>query len=82
MTENKVLSEESVRSEIEKIRPLLQADGGDIEFVALEGRIAKVRLRGSCAGCAFASLTLQFSVERTLKQAFPELERVENVAQG
>ncbi len=82
MTEKPVMSEESVRSEIERIRPLLQADGGDIEFVALEGQVVKVRLKGSCSGCAFASLTLQFSVERTLKQAFPELERVENVAQG
>lgn len=82
MTENHVLSEEGVRAEIERIRPLLQADGGDIEFVALDGRVVKVRLKGSCSGCAFASLTLQFSVERTLRQAFPELERVENVAQG
>jgi len=73
---------ENVRTEIEKIRPMLQGDGGDIEFVGMEGPVVKVRLKGACSGCAFAALTLQYSVERALKQAFPGLERVENVAQG
>jgi Fe-S cluster biogenesis protein NfuA len=73
---------ENVIAEIEKIRPMLQNDGGDIEFVSMEGSVVKVRLKGSCSGCAFAALTLQYSVERTLKQSFPGLERVENVAQA
>jgi Fe-S cluster biogenesis protein NfuA len=73
---------ENVRAEIEKIRPMLQNDGGDIEFVGMDGAVVKVRLKGSCSGCAFAALTLQYSVERTLRQSFPGLERVENVAQA
>lgn len=73
---------ENVKAEIEKIRPMLQNDGGDIEFVGMEGPVVKVRLKGSCSGCAFAALTLQYSVERTLKQSFPGLERVENVTQA
>jgi Fe-S cluster biogenesis protein NfuA len=81
MAEQLEFNEANVRAEIEKIRPLLQNDGGDIEFLALEGGIVKVRLKGSCSGCAFASLTLQYSVEKTLRQVFPTLERVEN-AQG
>jgi len=72
-------NEANVRAEIEKIRPLLQSDGGDIEFVGLSGNIVQVRLKGSCSGCAFAAMTLQFSVEKTLRQSFPQLERVENV---
>jgi Fe-S cluster biogenesis protein NfuA len=82
MTDNPAFNEENIRLEIEKIRPLLQNDGGDIEFVGLEGAVVRVRLKGSCSGCAFASLTLQYSVERTLRQTFPELERVENVTQS
>jgi Fe-S cluster biogenesis protein NfuA len=76
------LTTENVKAEIEKIRPMLQNDGGDIELVGIEGAVVKVRLKGSCSGCAFAALTLQYSVERTLKQLFPGLERVENVAQA
>ncbi len=72
-------NEANVRAEIEKIRPLLQSDGGDIEFVGLSGNIVQVRLKGSCSGCAFAAMTLQFSVEKTLRQSFPQLEKVENV---
>ncbi len=73
-------NEENLRAEIEKIRPLLQSDGGDIEFVGVDGGVVKVRLKGSCSGCAFAALTLQYSVEKTLRQTFPQVERVENVA--
>lgn len=79
MADQVEFNEASVRAEIEKIRPFLQNDGGDIEFVGLAGNVVRVRLKGSCSGCAFASLTLQFSVEKTLKQTFPQLERVENV---
>jgi Fe-S cluster biogenesis protein NfuA len=82
MADKLEFNEENVRAEIEKIRPMLQNDGGDIEFVGIEGRVVRVRLKGSCSGCAFAALTLQYSVERTLRQSFADLERVENVAQA
>lgn len=81
MTQTLELNEENVKAEIEKIRPYLQRDGGDIEFVNLEDDVVKVRLKGACAGCAFAQLTLQYSVEQNLRQVFPDLEKVENVEQ-
>lgn len=59
-----------------RIRPLLQADGGGIELVDVEGGIVKVRLTGACHGCPAAAMTLQMGVEKLLKEALPEVERV------
>ncbi len=72
-------NDENVKSEIEKIRPILQRDGGDISFVGIEDKVVKVQLQGACSGCAMATVTLQWTVERNLKAVFPEMERVENV---
>jgi len=74
------LTEENVRAELEKTRPMLQGDGGDIRFVSLEDGTVKVELQGACSGCAFAALTLQHSVERNLRMVFPDLKKVENLA--
>jgi len=71
---------EKVESVINEIRPLLQADGGDIELVDIEGGVVKVRLRGACAGCPGAQMTLKMAVERRIKAQVPEVERVESVA--
>jgi Fe-S cluster biogenesis protein NfuA len=81
MNEESILefNEENVRVEVEKIRPVLQRDGGDIEFVGIDDKIVKVRLQGACSGCAMATVTLQWTVERNLKSVFPEMEKVENV---
>ncbi len=80
MSENTLeFNDENVIAEIEKVRPVLQRDGGDIEFVGIEDKVVKVRLRGACSGCAMATVTLQWTVERNLKTVFPELEKVENV---
>jgi Fe-S cluster biogenesis protein NfuA len=68
--------EEDVEKALEEIRPMLQADGGDIELVGIEGNKVKVRLRGACAGCPAASMTLKHGVERVLKQRVPEVEEV------
>ena len=70
---------EAVEKAIQAIRPMLQADGGDVQFVGLEGPVVKVRLTGACAGCPFAQLTLQAGIERRLKQQVPQVERVEAV---
>jgi Fe-S cluster biogenesis protein NfuA len=70
---------EQVEAVIEEIRPLLQGDGGDIELVAIEGNVVKVRLRGACAGCPGAQMTLKMAVERRLKAKVPQVERVESV---
>lgn len=72
-------NDENVTAEIEKIRPVLQRDGGDIQFIGIEDKVVKVKLQGACSGCAMATVTLQWTVERNLKSVFPEIERVENV---
>jgi len=70
---------EEVEAVINEIRPLLQGDGGDIELVSIEGGVVKVRLRGACAGCPGAQMTLKMAVERRMKAKVPEIERVESV---
>ena len=70
---------EQVENVINQIRPLLQADGGDIELVDVEDGVVKVRLRGACAGCPGAQMTLKMAVERKLKEEIPEVKRVEPV---
>ncbi|MBN1916817.1 MAG: NifU family protein [Verrucomicrobia bacterium] len=73
--------ETKIREVIEnQIRPLLQRDGGDIEFVGMDDKTVKVRLRGACAGCPASQMTLQFGVERLLREEVPEIERVVAVA--
>jgi Fe-S cluster biogenesis protein NfuA len=71
--------EEQVSVVIDEIRPLLQADGGDIELVGVEDGVVKVRLRGACAGCPGAQMTLKMAVERRIKSKVPEIQRVESV---
>ncbi len=71
--------EDKVREAIEKIRPLLQRDGGDIEFVSVEDGVVKVRLKGACCGCPMSQMTLKGVVEETLKKEVPGIERVETV---
>lgn len=70
---------EKVEAVINEIRPLLQADGGDIELVDVEDGVVKVRLHGACAGCPGAQMTLKMAVERRLKEQIPEVQRVEPV---
>lgn len=70
---------EKVEKALEKIRPALQADGGDIELVDVVDGVVKVRLKGACAGCPMSQMTLSMGVERALKEEIPEVERVEAV---
>lgn len=70
---------ERVQEVIDKVRPMLQADGGDVELVALEGMVVKVRLKGACAGCPMSQMTLKNGIERMLKKEIPEIESVESV---
>ena len=70
---------ERVEKSLQKIRPMLQADGGDVELVDVEDGIVKLRLQGACAGCPGAQMTLKMGVERQLKQDIPELKAVEAV---
>jgi len=63
--------ERRVATALEKIRPALQADGGDIELLAVVGRDAHVRLVGACVGCPSAQLTLRAGVEQFLRREVP-----------
>ena len=72
--------EEKVKEAIEKIRPFLQRDGGDIEFVSVEGGVVKVRLTGACAGCPSSTATLKMGIENMLRHYIPEVVEVRPVA--
>ena len=62
---------------IDGIRPMLQNDGGDIEFVDIDAdNVVKVRLQGACKGCPSAAMTLKMGVERLLKERVPEVKEV------
>jgi Fe-S cluster biogenesis protein NfuA len=70
----------SPRSDIEvvldRVRPLLQADGGDIELVDVSGRKAYVRLSVRCAGCPSAHLTLHIGIEMAIREAVPDFDQL------
>jgi len=66
-----------IESTLDKIRPSLQADGGDVELVDVsEDGVVKVRLTGACGGCPMSQMTLKMGVERMLKQEVPEVKEV------
>jgi len=71
---------EQVKEALEKIRPALQRDGGDVELVEVtdEG-VVKVRLQGACGGCPMSQMTLKMGIEKVIKQAVPEVKSVEAV---
>ncbi len=70
---------ENVEAALEKIRPALQADGGDVELVDVTDGVVKVRLTGACAGCPMSTMTLKAGVERILKEEVPEVKEVQAV---
>jgi len=67
---------EKVEAVIEKIRPFLQRDGGDIELVEVADGVVKVRLKGACGSCPMSMMTLKMGVEKTLKTDIPEIKEV------
>lgn len=71
--------EVKVKEVINQIRPLLQQDGGDVEFVKMEDKKVFVRLKGACCGCPGATMTLKMGIERKIKQVVPEVESVEAI---
>ncbi|MDD4555891.1 MAG: NifU family protein [Alphaproteobacteria bacterium] len=62
-----------------RIRPAIQHDGGDIEFVKFENKIVYVKLKGNCVGCAYAMVTLKEGVEKLLKRYIPEVQEVKSI---
>ncbi|HKK32827.1 MAG TPA: NifU family protein [Desulfomicrobiaceae bacterium] len=71
---------EQVEAALDKIRPSLQADGGDVELVEItKNGIVKVRLQGACQGCPMSQMTLKGGIERVLKREIPGVKAVEAV---
>ena len=67
---------EKVEAVLDKIRPSLEADGGNVELVSVEDGIVTVKLVGACAGCPMSTMTLKNGIERILKQELPEVKEV------
>ncbi len=77
MTHTKDELNEKVQNVLEQVRPYLQADGGDINFVNITDDLTvNVELTGACGTCAFSTLTLKNGVEATLKKVLPEIKEV------
>ncbi len=69
--------EEKVRAMLNDVRPSLQADGGDVEFVDVtDDGIVKVRLKGACGSCPMAQMTLKMGIEKYLKEKIPGVVEV------
>lgn len=65
---------------IDRIRPAVQDDGGDVELVGItDGGVVQVRLHGACVGCPSSTMTLQMGIERNVKQLVPQITAVEQV---
>jgi Fe-S cluster biogenesis protein NfuA len=72
------IMKEKVEAALQKVRPMLQADGGDVELVDIQDGIVTVRLQGACGGCPMSQMTLKNGIERILKQEVPEVVSVES----
>ncbi len=71
---------EKVQAAIDKIRPMLKADGGDVELIDISADgVVQVRLQGACSGCPMSQMTLKNGIERIIKQEVPEVKAVESV---
>ena len=68
--------QEKVKDVLDKVRPYLMRDGGNVELVGIEGGTVKLKLTGACAGCPMSTQTLKNGIERILKQEIPEVKEV------
>jgi Fe-S cluster biogenesis protein NfuA len=73
--------QEKVEAALNKVRPMLAADGGDVELVSVDEKsgVVKVRLTGACGSCPMSQMTLKMGVEQMLKKEIPEVKKVEAV---
>ena len=67
---------EKVEAALAQIRPVLQADGGDVELVDVNEGVVKLKLQGACVGCPMSTITLRNGIERILKERVPEVKEV------
>ena len=73
--------EQKIKDALENIRPYLQQDGGDVEFISYtDDKVVQVKLLGHCAGCPHAQATVKGGIERLLKEQYPEISGVEAVS--
>ena len=77
------LTDLNVNNVLDEIRPYIEADGGYLEYVAIdylkEGPVVMVRMLGACAGCAMSAQTMTMGIEKLVKEKFPEVKRVISV---
>ncbi|KWW29514.1 MAG: NifU domain-containing protein [bacterium P3] len=78
--QEKTIVEEKVKSAIQQIRPYLQQDGGDVEYVDMTNEgVVMVRLQGHCGSCPHAMMSLKQGIETSIKEVIPEVKSVERV---
>lgn len=70
---------EEVKKALEEIRPMLQADGGDVKLVEVKDGVVSLKLVGACSGCAMAKMTLKMGIEKRLKEKVPQIKEVKEV---
>lgn len=71
-----MITKEQVEAVLDRVRPFIRADGGDIHLVRIDGSSADVRLTGRCAGCPSAHMTLYLGIENALRRAIPEFDAI------
>ena len=75
---NEMNKEEQIKLLIEKIRPFLINDDGDIEFIKYENQIVYIKLKGACDGCPMMDITIKDGIEQIIKNEIPEVKEVKN----
>ncbi|NEN91673.1 MAG: NifU family protein [Okeania sp. SIO3H1] len=75
----KALTQENVENVLDELRPYLAADGGNVEFVNIDGPIVNLKLMGACSSCPSSTMTLKMGIERKLREEIPEIVEVNSV---
>lgn len=70
---------EKIEAALNKVRPSLQADGGDVDLISYEDGVVKLKLKGACGGCPMSQMTLKMGIERILRKEVPEIKEVRAV---
>ena len=71
--------DEKIKEVLKEIRPSLQQDGGDLEYIGFDNGKVQIKLKGACHGCPFATITIKNGIERILKDRLPEVQEVEAI---
>ena len=70
---------EKIQAVLDEIRPALQADGGDVEFIDYKDGVVLVRMQGACGSCPMSLITLKQGIEARMKERLPEVVSVEQI---